>query len=529
MKRTHQIRLIRIAALCIAFLLLAGCAEIRDNRVSVMLLDCPGVRVTSRNPMLVNAGDNAVFNVEVDDGYVVLPSSEFTYDSDAKTVTIPRVIYPASVPMETLESDGTPCEISYADPLQKGKIITSLPEGTYPAGMALTLNCEPVEGYTFAGWTKNAPLTHGGKLIAYRADLTFVIEESMRIFANFTADSPLKGKVSKRTILYQGNGGTYVSTGKSFATVDVDVSYWDCPNCLPAKDYFAREGYQLIEYNTKADGTGDAYSLGSKVILPKDEAEVLTLFCIWEKETPVSAFTYTVNGSNVKITKCTSKDKTITVPATIDGKKVTTIGTQAFDSLPVETMIFPNTILTVEKSAINNCASFTTFYLHDNVSSITDATISGKNNFHNFRLNNAATPKYCNSTEGCFPKKWERLVMSEKPCIIVMSGSSSLNGLNSPMMEEAFDNKYTVVNYGTNAGTCGCLYMEFVSHFVEKGDILIDAPEMGGDQAGNMNVTWKMFRANERMNNIWRYVDIGRYAKLFSSLQEHNSTRASMG
>ena len=520
----------RIATLFLLAVLLcaAGCGVVDGAKISVMLAECEGVTVTSPNPVRVAAGGDAVFTAEIAENYAVAESAGVTYDPEAGTLTVSDVRYPRTVAVSAFPTDGRTYSLRVAQ-AEGGRAAASVTDGMYPQGMPFTLDASADEGYIFEGWSKNAPFSQGGTIVSFYPDVSLQLKEDLTLCANF---SPIAEKEARtRYILYNANGGTYAETGKPFVTKEYDTSVYPCPNCLPAKDYFTREGYQLIEYNTKADGTGEAYSLGAKVLLPADKSETLTLFCIWSKETPAGDFTYKVSGNGVTVTKCASKDKTVTVPARIEGKAVTKIESKAFENLNAETLIFPNTVTSIGKNAVYNCANLTTFYLCDNVMTVDDTAISGKNSFHNFRLNAAMTPKYCDTVEGNFARKWERLATAKQAgekVIVVMSGSSSLNGLDTPMMQEAFNSEYTVVNFGTNAGNCGVLYMEFVSHFMGEGDILIDAPEMGGDQAGNMNVTWKFFRGLEMQCNVWRYVDIANYKKLFSSLAEHNKTRAPM-
>lgn len=497
---------------------LAACSTVLDVTVSVMVEAGEGYRVLSENPVTVRAGEDAVFTVEVEDGYTYVSGSGAVLNGN--TLVVSRVLYPETVSLKMLRSNGKSCEFSLYDMSLSGTLFTSAEPGEYPAGTEVTVSAVPYEGFKFNGWSTGATLARGGKLYSRDAETTVTLTSDVALYANFSSN------VGIVSVFYDANGGVYAQTGETVYEQECSISYYSCPNCLAAMDYFVREGYQLLEYNTKPDGTGDAYSLGSKLILPK-EGE-MRLYCIWVRESDASLFKTKTAGGSVTITGYTGNEEMVVVPEKIGGKPVTAIAAGTFKGKSFTTLVLPKSLKTVSAGAIADCASLTTLYMHDNIESIPDDAITGKTNFKNFRLNAAEAPKFTNSTEGCFCIKWERIVTSEKPCLVVLSGSSSLNGLNSPMLDEFLEGKYTIVNYGTNAGTCGVLYMEFLSHFLGEGDILIDAPEMGGEQAGQTNITWRIFRGTEAYNNIWRYVDISRYSHLFSELTAFNKERANM-
>jgi len=525
-KRNRPLRAAAAAAAVLMLLLCAaGCARECPVFVSVMLAAGEGYTVKGDNPMRVRAGEDAVFSVAVEDGYCYV-KNDIGAAFENGTLTVPNVLYPTTVSLTVIPSDGTAVSFALYDPSLSGTLYTNLAPGEYPNGSEAWVRAEPYEGYVFNGWSLGATLKRGGKLLTREAETTLTLAGDTDLYANFAADTGVVR--SYATLIYNANGGTVAENGETILMDEVETTIYPCPSTLLAKDYFVRDGYTLIEYNTKADGTGDAYSLGSKVILPKGE-NAQALWCIWAKNSDESLFTVTKNAGRATITKYNGSEKTVVIPEVIGGATVTEIAAKAFEKNDaLETLVLPKTLEKLNGNAILNCANLTTLYMFDNITTAANTAVAGQNNFHNFRLNAAMSFKFSNQVEGNFCRKWERLVTSDKPCIIVLSGSSSLNGLNSPMMEEAFDYKYTVVDYGTNAGTNGTLYMEFLSHFVEEGDILINAPEMGGAMAGDMNIQWKVFRGMEMLNNLWRYIDMARYTGVFGALTECNRNRAQM-
>lgn len=64
-----------------------------------------------------------------------------------------------------------------------------------------------------------------------------------------------------------------------------------------------------------------------------------------------------------------------------------------------------------------------------------------------------------------------------KKSIIIISGSNSLFGISSPVIEHKTD--YNIYNFGINAGFPLCLYMYFAEKYAQKGDIIIAPLEYG--------------------------------------------------
>ena len=60
---------------------LAACSTVLDVTVSVMVEAGEGYRVLSENPVTVRAGEDAVFTVEVEDGYTYVSGSGAVADS----------------------------------------------------------------------------------------------------------------------------------------------------------------------------------------------------------------------------------------------------------------------------------------------------------------------------------------------------------------------------------------------------------------------------------------------------------------
>jgi len=515
-----------------SLLLLAGCGETLEWKVPVMVAEADGVSVSGENPVWVNPGETVSFSVALEDGVFYLDNDAgASYENG--TLTLSRVLYPTTVTLETVRNPRY-YGFDLQDPRCQGRMSTTqAPAESVLGGTEITVSAEPLEGNVFSSWTVGASAARGGTVVSKEASYTFTLDADTVLYPNYisAAEAEAAAAAKMQLLVYNANGGKVKESGETLYYQDVDVSYFKLPNCLAEKGYFEREGHILIEYNTKADGTGDAYSLGSKIITPTYTGDAVMLYCIWAKESDASLFETKESGGKLTVTKYTGNEDTVVIPKEIDGKPVTKIAANAFQKKKFTTIVFPESIREVEKKSFVGCPNFTTLYMFDTVEKIWDDSFADLTNFQHFYLNAAMTPKYAGSTEGNFCIKWERLVTTqEHNRIVIMSGSSSLYGLATMQLQEAFKNEYIIVNYGTNAGTAATFYMEICAPFMHEGDIMLQAPcPQSGTQLGSNEITWRLFRGTEQYYNGFRMVDMRHYNKLFTAFREFNEGRINMG
>ena len=89
-------------------------------------------------------------------------------------------------------------------------------------------------------------------------------------------------------------------------------------------------------------------------------------------EAPINSIKYKITGDEVTITSCDKKASgTLTIPATIEGKTVTSIGHQAFKSCTsLSRITIPDSVTSIESEAFGVCSSLTSITIPDNVTSI---------------------------------------------------------------------------------------------------------------------------------------------------------------
>lgn len=396
----------------------------------------------------------------------------------------------------------------------------------YPDNTTLRVEAfEPPE-LTFLGWSVGKSVSGGGEIVSTELSYTVnVTGKQTYLYANYENPYP-----SQTTVTYHLNGGA-ATNGEETFVVTVDTSYFTSPNTLYDGGGFTRSGYVLLEYNTKADGTGDAYSPGSKANAVDGKID---LYCIWARASTgfTTENTYVYFKKNlfrgVAITGYSGDDETLVIPETIGGEPVVSIRSGAIVGKSFHTLVFPRTLKQVEDGAFIGCTSFHTLYMGDGIVSISDDAFdsSTRANWHNFRLSATTAPRYASGYNGGYRVKWDRLmrgVASGKKLIVFVSGSSSLHGIATGYLERLLGSEYFVVEYGTIRSTNNMIYTEAIANFVGEGDIVVYAPENSIYQFGCPTLTWMIFRDLESSQNVWRYIDIGRYSNVLGAFQEYQN------
>lgn len=501
------------AALTLSAILLAGCSREIRRPISVMLAEGEGYTVEGDNPVYVLPGEDARFSVRLADGCSLVSCPGAVYADGV--LTVPRVLYPATLTPDVRAHAAT-VSLAVYEPAARGHIVSNLLPGDYPSGTAVTLSAEADDGYVFAAW-----IDGDGETLSTDPSYSFTLDADTAIVARFRTVEE-EEKRSSALLVYNMNGGECTLEGAKdgiyYAEVPTDT--YKLPNSLPSLDYFVRDGYHLIEYNTKPDGTGDGYSPGSKILLDVETSAVL--FCIWMKEADASGFTYTEKNGELTVTGYTGTESDLAIPEQIGGKPVTSIGAKAIRSASLRRLSLPRTLRSMEGGAVYDCPALTTVYFPDTIERVPDTAFTACPEYSSFYIYAASLPRYGPGVS----LKFEALVTTrDRNRIIVVSGSSSWNGLDSKQLGAAFNDDYYVVNYGTNAGTPAIMYMEMISHFVHEGDIVVQAPEHSDNQIGSLDMTWKMYRETEMYYNLYRYIDVRRYTKMYSAYTEHQKTR----
>ncbi|MBO5879652.1 MAG: leucine-rich repeat protein, partial [Clostridia bacterium] len=407
----------------------------------------------------------------------------------------------------------------------------------------------------FVGWSFEKSVESGGEIVSTEREFEFRLEPSivklgaLYVYANYKDSNvfyydPNGAAVDTGTVNMENNE-YYTATFGTDGLIKVTLlekyfNFAECASTFWDDGTFTREGYVLAEYNTRPDGTGEAYSIGSK-FFPKGEGDLPPiLYCIWEKATEVDKFLYQDlkmplpvqqkyapdwNTDGVVITKYLANESKVTVPETIGGKPVIAIAAGAFLNKGVETLILPKTLQKIEDGAIAGCTSLETIYFPDGVYYVSDAMLdeASYTSFKNLYLNASIAPRYSNTEYGAFAVKLCRVLSSvNEDMIIFVAGSSTYQGLGTDYLNALLEGKYQVINYGTTRTRPCYLYMEALSHYTNEGDVVVFAPENSAYMLGENIIDQRMTIDLEGSNNLYRYIDFSKYTGYFTAIGEMN-------
>ncbi len=513
-----------------------------DKEYTVTFISQNASASVSQNVIKVKEGKNAEFSVSLSPTAVFRSVSEGSFDYKTGKLTVSgitkdtRVLFFAEeVGYSTVGEyrftfvGRDPDTVSHYNPnvpIQPGTTITA---------RAGDLNAK------FLGWSLHQPAASGGTVVSterdYRFDLSpaMVLDGSLTLYANYTDENAYYYDPNGGSILQSSRNLTVKSTYRTkregnrlcVSLSEREMEELGCASLFYDDGTFYRDGYVLLEYNTKADGTGEGYSLGSKFPMHTGER---VLYCIWAEVESESKFDYTefvYRGTRgVQIRSYFGNAETVVIPEKLGGRPVISVASGAFDHCSnMKTLVFSRNLLSVEDGAFTNLGALATVYYSDGIYDIGNAILdaSGYASLKHFIVNATTAPRF-SSGDGAFAKKFCRLLAGEgQPRIIMIAGSSARQGFSTPYLENLLDQGYAVINFGTTRTTHGFLYLEAMQNYANENDIILYAPENSSYMMGEGTLYWKTLRDMEGMYNVFRYIDISGYSNVFGAFCEFNS------
>ena len=540
-----------------AMLVLTGCGGGKTEEYKVAVSYPEGVELTGENPVTVKHGGSASWSVRIPDGYVFKSCDGATYNQETGELKVENVT--SKLYLEFLiekyeyDTNETFVYLFCAD----GEFDTTdvLPGSKIKSGTLITVNAADTSR-AFIGWSVGKAYLDGGEIVSTNRQFSIritpdtVIDGVLALYPNYVVADTLTynlngGSINTSSVNYTNTRHYNVANRDGNLTVKYSATYLDYMECASTfydDGTFVRDGYVLLEYNTKPDGSGEGYSLGSKVPMLTD-LEPTTLYCIWAKDSTHGDFTYTdvtieypfakaetaphwvENG--IVITGYTGNDERIVIPEKINGKYVTAIASGAINGKDAKEIVLSRRLIRVEDGAITNCDALETIYFSDGIydmgnNALDAVSYSGLMHLY---VNATLAPRFVGADTGALSVKLSRLLASEnEDRIILISGSSSYQGFGTEYMEKLLSGEYRVVNLGTTRTTNGIMYLEAMSALAHEGDIIIYAPENSTYMFGETELYWKTLRDLESMNNIYRYVDISNYSNVFGAFRDFNQS-----
>ena len=117
-----------------------------------------------------------------------------------------------------------------------------------------------------------------------------------------------------------------------------------------------------------------------------------------------------VDSGNVKITKYIGSGGSVDIPATIDGKPVTSIGWGAFQLCSgITSITIPNSVISIEDGAFQNCSGLTSITIPSSVTSIGVNVFYGCSGLTDITVD-SSNPSYCSESGVLFNKDKTTLI-----------------------------------------------------------------------------------------------------------------------
>ena len=391
----------------------------------------------------------------------------------------------------------------------------------------VTLTVKMKDDFIFDGWsignalansTASRPVTAASKNTTYTFDASY----DTTVYLN-----------TSMTLVYHPNGGKL--SGGMPESETFSLVFYKNPNTRVENRYFLRDGYTLVGYNTKEDGTGEAVSLGGKVTA--NGAAKIDLYCMWEKNTPEDEFTYTTSGSSATITGYTGNAETVVIPQILGGCTVTKIAEDAFYQSGIKTLVIAKTVKQIEEYAFDRCENLETLILFDAsfetsgdwrdvVNGISERSFFNCESLKNIRINTVYT--LYDTWQSCGAAKIDRLIWAaDKKKIIIIGGSGSLYGYNGSILEEALGGEYEIINLGENANINALLYFDIAEDFIGEGDIILWSPEPGTMTLGTTTCGYRFWDFRKSNYDFLKYIDVSLYTDLLPTFSTFCTTLAS--
>lgn len=459
-------------------------------------------------------------------------SSESTSQTtQTTTTTTGEVIPPVAEKIYDIESEKVGDFVTVNYNADTCTVKTEVKKGV-GSKQTVTITVEMRDGFIFDGISEDdAIVNNASKKVSSSLTYKFDASSETKIYVN-----------TSMKIVYHTGDGKSSSGSKTFESTYALTGFHN-PNTLPEKGYFVRDGYTLVEYNTKEDGSGTAVSLGGRV--NAEGKAVLDLWCVWQKNTDESLFKYEIKNKEAHITGYTGNDEIVCIPETLGGATVTKITSDAFKNADMKKVIIAKTVKNVSSGAFTNCKELETVVVFDGsfaseagegggwwggTPGISEDSFEGCDNFKNFYVNGTHN-LYNDWTTRWGEKKLDRLVWAkDKKKIIIVGGSGSYLGYDSEIIEKALNGEYEIINFGENANISALIYFDIIEDFVGEGDILLWSPEPGTLTLGNRNVCGfsdvRMWQFRQNDYSFLRYIDRSLYTNLISKFSTFTETLA---
>ena len=468
--------------------------------------------VTSDNPLIVEKGQNAIFDIEFEDGYVFESSSVGNYE-DGKLI-IEDVNENIDITLLAKPVGNLHVQFKYDSSNSFIKINGVVTDDYYAySGEMLTIEAVPLNDRYFTCWSKGNYISKNMPF-SFERIIQLEIREDTILRANFWNNDA-------NTIIYSANGGSTKCGDENIYYPHTKANHIRI-NTIQGSNAFYKEGYLLDSWNTKPDGSGERVGLGSRVKITNPD-EPLILYAIWVKETDVDLFDFElIDDSSYAITDCSSFEVDIVIPSLYNGLPITHIRSGAFDSLNFEKFFLSPNVTHVESNSIINCINFNEIHYYDSLVSIPNdfSTIMPSKLY----INANTDPCYVGSYQSVFVKKVDLLLECDGEKIVFIGDSNTMYSIDGSIISNNLSKDVLCFGVQSNIGVgweLACL-----KYFCKNDkNTIVFCCEFGATSIGSFGV--QKYYAAESNYDLLLAIDFGelKYADVFGSYTKYKEMK----
>lgn len=556
----HILKMLILTALVfVCALIMERPFDKRDTECTVALIPAEGMTILSENPVVVEKGESAAFEVVFSEGYSAGNNGGVRYEDGFlridKVNASRSVLFTPSrrVELTVSQKDAGYIEIVSGSTVfsgEKARVKINPPEHysaetlfvnaeAYPVPAGNTLEVPVYDNSVLSLELKGEPLSVS--VVSAFSDVFRIagLKEEYRYGDTLS----LKAEYDSENAVFNGwstqayllNGGNLISSEDEIEltlTEDAEVYanftdfktysvYIDLnggsasqpvvlsgnspgqPAELPADNLgIEREGYTLTGYNTQADAGGEHYSLAAPITMPQGD---ITLYAEWIKNTPAEALDYKIRDNSVIITGRKAEiGNTLCIPKYIDGVPVRSIDAGAFrGDAALETVVVPIGTAYIYDGAFSGCENLRDIYLPDTIRQIGEGAFSNTKQLTRLRvLCETDARAYDRTFNAGYADRYARLKNTGGKRIILVAGSSGSFGLNSELLSEHYPG-YSVINF-SGSYQFGMRPISFyLMNNAREGDVIIFAPEyydgMYANELSKEIANWMYLESNLNM------------------------------
>lgn len=554
--------------LAVIFLfVLAGCSPASTEKsglCKIVITEGEGFKCTS--PVArVKRGENAEFILAVDNGYEIggvsyknhtLSQAVPTENGSNVTLTVNNVRY-----TQTVEITTRPAEKQYTVTVNPDPAFTCAENQFKVAeGQNAVFNLDFNENYTFGGFDGDVLYDETGadSLAENGVRKVTVTVKNIETSLNLNVKAVAAGETTSDSqnyirIRYHANGGAINGS----PALSYSVGYKPLNRRRPNTETGAaisREGYVLVGWNVKADGSGEHIGLGSRY--NATAGATARLYAEWRKCADGANFNFSlINRADVPLlyaeegqkrtlaelsAACDSDDKSavitaysgnnaeLVIPDKLAGYPVAGIESGAFEVCRgMQTVVFPQSLEYLADLAFKYCNDLREIYISDNIEFFGENALGYTSNVKTLHVNAVLPPAYANTENGQLANKIELLETNPlvKPKLVFFAGCSTWYGINASQVSAAYNGKYDVYNMGVIGGVCSLYQIDLIAPYLTYGDAFVHNPELGAvHQLMVLNdFDSRVYTTLESNYDYLARLDLTRYGSVWKSFSKYIS------